>query len=155
MGRRSTRFLKGRYDHLRFGLFEIYDHRSAHNLFFKNNQPNSHAAHDGNERYFNCKQYLLPPEISLRAPFISFIFVHFRTAPRRITICFRNGGITNPLIQVTTEKDSSAYPWKPICRILDGTADPSCNVPGIREAVKELVGVRMDALARNFTRHTT
>jgi hypothetical protein len=25
-------------------------------------------------------------------------------------------------IRVTTEKDNSAYPWKPICRILDGAA---------------------------------
>ena len=43
------------------------------------------------------------------------------------------------VIQVTTEKDSSAYPWKPNCRILDETADPSCNV-----------SMRMDALARKF-----
>ena len=26
------------------------------------------------------------------------------------------------VIRVTTEKDNSAYPWKPICRILDGAA---------------------------------
>jgi hypothetical protein len=24
------------------------------------------------------------------------------------------------VIRVTTEKDNSAFPWKPICRILDG-----------------------------------
>jgi hypothetical protein len=27
------------------------------------------------------------------------------------------------VIQVTTKKDSSAYPWKPICRILDGASE--------------------------------
>ena len=26
------------------------------------------------------------------------------------------------VIRVTTEKDNSAFPWKPICRILDGTS---------------------------------
>ena len=26
------------------------------------------------------------------------------------------------VIRVTTEKDNSAYPWKPICRILDGAS---------------------------------
>ena len=26
------------------------------------------------------------------------------------------------IIQVTTEKDGSAFPWKPICRILNGAS---------------------------------
>ena len=26
------------------------------------------------------------------------------------------------VIQVTTEKDDSSFPWKPICRILDGAS---------------------------------
>lgn len=26
------------------------------------------------------------------------------------------------VIRVTTEKDNSAFPWKPICRILDGAS---------------------------------
>jgi hypothetical protein len=33
------------------------------------------------------------------------------------------------VIQVTTEKDDSAYPWKPICRILDGAS---------RELIKQI-----------------
>ena len=33
------------------------------------------------------------------------------------------------VIQVTTEKDYSAFPWKPICRILDGAS---------REFIKQL-----------------
>ena len=33
------------------------------------------------------------------------------------------------VIRVTTEKDNSAFPWKPICTILDGTG---------REFVKQL-----------------
>jgi hypothetical protein len=33
------------------------------------------------------------------------------------------------VIQVTTEKDNSAFPWKPICRILDGAS---------RELIKQL-----------------
>ena len=26
------------------------------------------------------------------------------------------------IIRVTTEKDNTAYPWKPICKILDGAS---------------------------------
>jgi hypothetical protein len=26
------------------------------------------------------------------------------------------------IIRITTEKDNSAFPWKPICKILDGTS---------------------------------
>ena len=33
------------------------------------------------------------------------------------------------VIRVTTEKDNSAYPWKPICKILDGTS---------REVIKQI-----------------
>jgi hypothetical protein len=33
------------------------------------------------------------------------------------------------VIRVTTEKDKGAYPWKPICRILDGAS---------REFIKQL-----------------
>ena len=33
------------------------------------------------------------------------------------------------VIRVTTENDKGAYPWKPICKILDGTS---------REVIKEI-----------------
>jgi hypothetical protein len=33
------------------------------------------------------------------------------------------------VIRVTTEKDNSAYPWKSICKILDGTS---------REVIKQI-----------------
>ena len=47
------------------------------------------------------------------------------------------------VIQVTTEKDDSLFPWKPICRILDG---------GSREFIKQLywkIGYDMSSQAEN------
>ena len=47
------------------------------------------------------------------------------------------------VIQVTTEKDDSSFPWKPICRILDG---------GSREFIKQLywkIGYDMSSQAEN------
>jgi len=47
------------------------------------------------------------------------------------------------VIQVTTEKDDSLFPWKPICRILDG---------GSREFIKQLywkIGYDMSGKAEN------
>jgi hypothetical protein len=47
------------------------------------------------------------------------------------------------VIQVTTEKDDSSFPWKPICRILDG---------GSREFIKQLywkIGYDMFSQAEN------
>ncbi len=47
------------------------------------------------------------------------------------------------VIQVTTEKDDSSFPWKPICRILDG---------GSRELIKQLywkIGYDMSSQAEN------
>jgi hypothetical protein len=60
------------------------------------------------------------------------MIVHFWTEPhRRITIRFETGEgkgclmeeqYKGHVIRVTTEKDNSAYPWKPICKILDGAS---------------------------------
>jgi hypothetical protein len=47
------------------------------------------------------------------------------------------------VIQVTTEKDDNSFPWKPICRILDG---------GSREVIKQLywkIGYDMSSQAEN------
>jgi len=47
------------------------------------------------------------------------------------------------VIQVTTEKDDSSFPWKPICRILDG---------GSGEFIKQLywkIGYDMSSQAEN------
>ena len=42
----------------------------------------------------------------------------------RVTICFcKEEQYKGHVIQVTTEKDNSVYPWKPLCRILNGARE--------------------------------
>ena len=49
---------------------------------------------------------------------------------RHDTLCaFMEEQYKGHIIRVTTEKDKGAYPWKPICRILDGAS---------REFIKQL-----------------
>jgi hypothetical protein len=42
---------------------------------------------------------------------------------RHDTLCaFMEEQYKGHVIRVTTEKDNSAFPWKPICRVLDGVS---------------------------------